>query len=82
MPALADADRDVRVSALRLAERWLAQPNHPIQAAVLARLDDTDWAVQRQLAATLGELPAQTKEPSIATCSSAMATIPSPSTPR
>ena len=65
--ALAHANRDVRVSGLRLAERWLAQPNHPIQEAVLKRLDDTDWAVRRQLAATLGELPAQSKEAALAT---------------
>ena len=67
MSALAHANRDVRVSGLRLAERWLGQPNHPIQEAVLKRLDDTDWAVRRQLAATLGELPAQSKEAALAT---------------
>jgi mono/diheme cytochrome c family protein/glucose/arabinose dehydrogenase len=66
LPALTHANRDVRVSALRLSERWLAQPNHPIQAAVLKRLDETDWAVRRQLAATLGELPAQSKEAAVA----------------
>jgi mono/diheme cytochrome c family protein/glucose/arabinose dehydrogenase/HEAT repeat protein len=67
IPALAHSNRDVRVSALRLTERWLNQPNHPIQGVVLKRLDDTDWAVRRQLAATLGELPAQSKEAAIAT---------------
>ncbi len=56
--ALEDSSRDVRVSALQLSERWLAQPNHPIQAAVLKRTADTDWAVRRQLAATLGVFPA------------------------
>ena len=60
--ALGHANRDVRVSALRLAERWMGQPNHPIQGAVLQVLADADWAVRRQLAATLGELPAQAKE--------------------
>ncbi|RPI52333.1 MAG: hypothetical protein EHM55_16765, partial [Acidobacteria bacterium] len=65
-PALAHANRDVRVSALRLAERWLGQANHPVQGDVLKRLGDTDWAVRRQLAATLGELPAQAKEAAIA----------------
>ncbi len=64
--ALGHANRDVRVSALRLAERWIGQPNHPIQGAVLKRLDDTDWAVRRQLAATLGELPAGSKEAALA----------------
>jgi mono/diheme cytochrome c family protein len=67
LTALSHTHRDVRVSALRLAERWLNQPNHPMQGAILKRLDDTDWAVRRQLAATLGELPAQSKEAAIAT---------------
>ena len=67
MSALSHANRDVRVSGLRLAERWLGQANHPLQGAVLKRLDDNDWAVRRQLAATLGELPAQSKESAIAT---------------
>ena len=67
MSALSHANRDVRVSGLRLAERWLGQPNHPLQGAVLKRLNDNDWAVRRQLAATLGELPAQSKESAIAT---------------
>ena len=65
--ALSHANRDVRVSGLRLAERWLRVPNHPIHGAVLKRLDDTDWAVRRQLAATLGELPAGSKEAALAT---------------
>jgi mono/diheme cytochrome c family protein len=55
--ALDDSSRDVRVSALQLSERWLPQPNHPIQTAVLKRTADTDWAVRRQLAATLGVFP-------------------------
>jgi len=57
MHALEDASRDVRVSALMLSERWLAQPQHPIHAAVLKRLTDADWAVRHQLAATLGAFP-------------------------
>jgi len=55
--ALEDASRDVRVSALMLSERWLGQPDHPMQAAVLKRMNDTDWAVRHQLAATLGAFP-------------------------
>jgi len=66
MPALSHGDRDVRVSALRLSERWLRTPNHPIQGAVMKLLGDTDWAVRRQLAATLGELPADSKEAALA----------------
>jgi mono/diheme cytochrome c family protein/glucose/arabinose dehydrogenase len=64
--ALSHPNRDVRVSALRLSERWLHTPNHPIAGAVLKRLDDTDWAVRRQLAATLGELPPGSKEAALA----------------
>jgi mono/diheme cytochrome c family protein/glucose/arabinose dehydrogenase len=56
--ALADSSRDVRVSALRLSERWLAKNDPAMQGAVLKLLDDTDWWVRRQLAATLGALPA------------------------
>ncbi len=60
--ALADPSRDVRVSAIRIAERWLGGPGDPMQAAVLKRLDDGDWAVRHQLAASLGTLPAEAKE--------------------
>ena len=60
--ALEDPSRDVRVSAIRIAERWLGEANHPIQAAVLKRLDDPDWAVRQQLAASLGALPAGARE--------------------
>jgi mono/diheme cytochrome c family protein/glucose/arabinose dehydrogenase len=64
--ALGHSNRDVRVSALRLAERWLSDPKHAIHGAVMKRLDDTDWAVRRQLAATLGELPAGSREAALA----------------
>lgn len=55
--ALEDTSRDVRASALRLAERWLTLADHPLHTAVLARLDDGDWMVRHQLAASLGALP-------------------------
>jgi mono/diheme cytochrome c family protein/glucose/arabinose dehydrogenase len=60
--ALKDPSRDVRASAIRVAERWLGDASHPIQASVLQRLDDSDWAVRRQLAASLGALPAGPRE--------------------
>ncbi len=66
MAALGDASRDVRTSALRLSERWLREPQHPIHAAVFKLLSDDDWAVRRQLAASLGELPKGVKENAIA----------------
>ena len=54
--ALDDASRDVRASAVRISERWLGQ-DAAMRTAVLKRLDDKDWAVRRQLAASLGALP-------------------------
>lgn len=60
--ALGDSSRDVRVSAVRLAERWLGEANGPVRAAVLARLDDADWAVSRQLGASIAALPAGVRE--------------------
>ncbi len=64
--ALGDPSRDVRASALRLSERWIGAADHPLQAVVLAKVDDPDWAVRRQLAATLGELPAEKKAAALA----------------
>ncbi len=64
--ALEDASRDVRVSAVRIAERWLGDATQPVQGAVLKRLDDPDWAVRQQLAASLGALPAGAREGALA----------------
>jgi mono/diheme cytochrome c family protein/glucose/arabinose dehydrogenase len=63
--ALEDVSRDVRAAAVRLAERWLGEPNHPLHAAVLKRLHDADWAVRRQLAASLGALPASERDAAV-----------------
>jgi hypothetical protein len=60
--ALEDPSRDVRSAAIRIAERWLGAASHPIQAAVLKRLDDADWAVRRQLGASIGALPPGRRE--------------------
>jgi mono/diheme cytochrome c family protein len=64
--ALADPSRDVRTSAIRIAERWLSQPDHPVQAAVLKAASDEDWAVRRQIAASLGALPGGVRETALA----------------
>jgi mono/diheme cytochrome c family protein/glucose/arabinose dehydrogenase len=64
--ALADTSRDVRVSALRLSERWLREPRHPVHAAVLKLTADKDWWVREQLAASLGELPKDSREDALA----------------
>jgi mono/diheme cytochrome c family protein/glucose/arabinose dehydrogenase len=62
MKAMEDPARDVRVSAIRIAERWLAEDSRAIRAAVLKRLDDGDWWVRQQLAASIGVLPAGVRE--------------------
>jgi mono/diheme cytochrome c family protein len=65
--ALQDRSRDVRVSAIQLAERWLGDANRPLQGAVLKMIDDQDWAVRRQLAASFGELPQPLREKTLTT---------------
>jgi mono/diheme cytochrome c family protein/glucose/arabinose dehydrogenase len=59
---LEDPDRDVRASSIRIAERWIGEPNHPIQAVVSKRLDDADWAVRHQLAASIGAMAPDERE--------------------
>src|SRR3954454_3094576 len=63
--ALDDPSRDVRMSALRLSERWLTENNPAVQAAVTRRMDDQDWSVRDQLAASLGALPQGVRERAI-----------------
>jgi len=65
--ALQDRSRDVRVSAIQLAERWLGDAGRPLQGAVLKMIDDRDWAVRRQLAASFGELPQPLREKTLTT---------------
>jgi mono/diheme cytochrome c family protein/glucose/arabinose dehydrogenase/HEAT repeat protein len=55
--ALDDGSREVRASAIRLAERWIEDAASGIPAALAKKLDDNDWAVRHQLAATIGGLP-------------------------
>jgi mono/diheme cytochrome c family protein len=55
---LDDTSADVRNAALRGAEPFLARGDGAILAAVLKKTDDQSWQVRRQLAASLGELPA------------------------
>ncbi|HZB25076.1 MAG TPA: PVC-type heme-binding CxxCH protein [Vicinamibacterales bacterium] len=54
--ALADPAREVRMSAVRLSERWLREPKHPLHPAVQKLMSDADWNVRQQVAASLGEL--------------------------
>ncbi len=58
--ALSDPSPDVRAAALRMSEQWLPT-SAPMQAAVIKLSDDQSWFVRRQLAATLGELPANAR---------------------
>src|SRR4029077_13538372 len=55
--ALGDVQADVRASAVRLSERWLAS-DPALRTAVLGLVDDKNWNVRRQVAASLGEMPA------------------------
>jgi mono/diheme cytochrome c family protein/glucose/arabinose dehydrogenase len=56
--ALSDPKPEVRANAVRLAERYLASENPSLLKAVLALADDKNWNVRRQVAASIGELPA------------------------
>ena len=65
--ALDDRSRDVRVSAVRLAERFVEYyPDPSVQRALVRRIDDQDWAVREQLAASFGALPMDARIPAIA----------------
>ena len=55
--ALTDANADVRASAVRLSERWLDK-DAELRTAVIALVDDKNWNVRRQVAASLGAMPA------------------------
>jgi mono/diheme cytochrome c family protein len=63
--ALSDPAPEVRTSALRLSERWLREKNgggtDTLRQAVISAAGDSNWQVRRQLAATLGELPADAR---------------------
>ena len=64
--AMADPAREVRAAAVRMAERWLGEENHPIQTAVLALIDDPETSVRQQVAASLGVLPAARRDAAVA----------------
>ena len=65
--ALDDQAREVRVGAIRISERWLAEPNSPVTAAVLKRLDDREWPVRQQLAASLGAMTGEARDRAVVT---------------
>ena len=49
-----------------MAERFVSEPDSPVRPALLKLLDDPDWNVQQQLAASLGAMPAGSREVAIA----------------
>ena len=55
--ALADTNADVRAAAIRVSERWLDK-DADLKAAVTALVADKSWNVRRQVAASLGAMPA------------------------
>ena len=55
---LADDSPHVRAATIRLAEPWLASPAHRLTTRVLALAGDPAPPVRRQLALSLGALPA------------------------
>ena len=60
--ALAEKQPEVRNSAIRLAERWLGQPGHPLVAEIAKRVEDDNPWIRAQLGASLGALPAGPRE--------------------
>jgi mono/diheme cytochrome c family protein len=55
--ALTDANPNVRASAVRLSERWLDK-DAELRTGVVGLIDDKNWNVRRQVAASLGAMPA------------------------
>ena len=56
----------MRASAVRLSERWLGQ-DPALVANVLKLAADRNWNVRRQVAASLGEMPAAARvDPAVA----------------
>ncbi len=59
--ALGDREANIRVAGLRLAEPALGAGDAKITKAVLALGGDESWFVRRQMAATLGAMPADAR---------------------
>ena len=64
--ALRDASPHLRSAAIRIAEPWLAQPGHPLQASVIDMTQDAVPSVRRQAAASFGELPHERRTAALA----------------
>jgi mono/diheme cytochrome c family protein/glucose/arabinose dehydrogenase len=59
---LGDPSPYVRASAIRLAEPWLRESDHPLHASVVKVAGDEAAVVRRQAALSLGELPPNARE--------------------
>lgn len=64
--ALNDESNYVRTAGVRMAERWLTAGDQAITRAVLDRAGDSDAGVRRQLAASLGAMPAPPRASAVA----------------
>src|SRR5262249_35908342 len=56
--ALADPKGSGRGAAVRISERWMTEPGAALWVAVLKHVSDPAWNVRRQVAASIGALPA------------------------
>jgi mono/diheme cytochrome c family protein len=64
--ALSDPNAEVRASAVRLSERWLDK-DADLRSAVVALVTDRNWNIRRQVAASLGAMPAADRvDPAVA----------------
>ena len=68
---LSDARSDMRAAAVRVSERWLKDGHEGLTAGVLKLSTDPVWNVRRQVAASIGEMPAAARvAPAVAMLSS------------
>ncbi len=64
--AIADQNPEVRAWGIRWSEHWLGEPGNPFAAELLRLIDDPNWTVRRQVAASIGALPKDARvEPAV-----------------
>lgn len=63
--ALLDPAGQVRAAAIRIAEPWLAFPDHPLHVALLDLTGHPHPLIRRQVAASLGSLPPEVRVPEL-----------------
>ena len=57
--ALGDRHAEVRAAAVRVSERWLVESTDPLYGALARLATDASWTVRRQVAASIGAMPAE-----------------------